>query len=265
MVMDESSRTQAAGRLRLLDLLALCLLAAAGCSTYIGSTAKSFMKHVRNDPDPNIRYVAYTKLADPRAYDSEQEKAEAVWTLIDRYEHGHEPLATRAMICRTLGQLGDPLCARPAGRRGQQRRARDQDRSMPVLGKVGRSEDATILAQVMTLDNLEDVRIAAIEGIAESKTKDPRIYHVLVENMDHDDPAIRLASLTALRKLTGKDHGTTPAEWRKQLKPMLDPLSARSPAQSAATAPAVARAPSPSASASASTPASATSAPLARP
>ncbi len=265
MVMDESSRTQAAGRLRLLDLLALCLLAAAGCSTYIGSTAKSFMKHVRNDPDPNIRYVAYTKLADPRAYDSEQEKAEAVWTLIDRYEHGHEPLATRAMICRTLGQLGDPRAHDLLVAAVSSAEPVIKIEACRALGKVGRSEDATILAQVMTLDNLEDARIAAIEGIAELKTKDPRIYHVLVENMDHDDPAIRLASLTALRKLTGKDHGTTPAEWRKQLKPMLDPLSARSPAQSAATAPAVARAPSPSASASASTPASATSAPLARP
>ena len=45
-----------------------------------------------------------------------------------------------------------------------------------ALGKVGQSEDATVLAQVMALDNLEDARIAAIEGLAELKTKDPRIF-----------------------------------------------------------------------------------------
>ena len=78
----------------------------------------------------------------------------------------------------------------------------------------------------MTLDNLEDARIAAIEGLAELKTKDTRIYQLLVENMDHDDPAIRLASLNALRKLTGKDHGTNPADWRRKLKPVLDAAAA---------------------------------------
>ena len=78
----------------------------------------------------------------------------------------------------------------------------------------------------MTLDNLEDARIAAIEGLAELKTKDPRIGQLLVENMDHDDPAIRLASLNALRKLTGKDYGTNPADWRRKLKPMLDAAAA---------------------------------------
>ena len=35
-----------------------------------------------------------------------------------------------------------------------------------ALGKVGLPEDATVLARVMTLDVLEDCRIAAIEGSA---------------------------------------------------------------------------------------------------
>ena len=81
----------------------------------------------------------------------------------------------------------------------------------------------------MTLDNLEDARIAAIEGLAGLKTKDPRIYQLLVQNMDHDDPAIRLASLNALRKLTGKDYGTNPADWKRELKPILDAAGATAP------------------------------------
>ena len=123
---------------------------------------------------------------------------------MEKYEKGHEPIATRAMICRTLGKLGDPRAARSADQGGQQFRRRDQDRVLSRSGKVGRPEDATILAQVMTLDNLEDARIAAIEGLADIKTKDTRIYQMLVENMDHEDPAIRLASLNALRKLTAR-------------------------------------------------------------
>ena len=38
------------------------VMAAAGCSTYVGTTAKSFLSHVRNDPDPNARFLAYSKL-----------------------------------------------------------------------------------------------------------------------------------------------------------------------------------------------------------
>ena len=197
----------------------------AGCTAWVGTTAKSFLRHVRNDPDPNVRYIAYTKLADPHAYDSPEEKDEAVRILIEKYEKGHEPIATRAMICRTLGQLGDPRARDLLIKGVSSSEAVIKIESCRALGKVGKPEDATILAQVMTLDNLEDARIAAIEGLASLKTKDPRIYHMLVENMDHDDPAIRLASLNTLRKLTGKDYGTNPADWKRELKPLLDPLS----------------------------------------
>jgi hypothetical protein len=45
---------------------------------------------------------------------------------------------------------------------------------------------------------------------------------MLIESMDHPDPAIRLASLSALRRLTKKDLGTNPADWRRELKPVLE-------------------------------------------
>jgi HEAT repeats len=232
MVMDDASSNPAHDRRCLSRLLLVCALAVAGCTTWVGTTAKSFLRHVRNDPDPNVRYLAYSKLADLHAYDSEEEKNEAVRILIEKFDKGHEPIATRAMICRTLGQLRDPRARDLLIKAVSSPEAVIKIESCRALGKVGRPEDATILAQVMTLDNLEDARIAAIEGLGEIKTKDPRIYQMLVENMDHDDPAIRLASLNALRKLTGKDHGTNPADWRRKLKPLLDPASPSAPAPS---------------------------------
>ena len=222
MVMDDASSNPPRDRRHLSRLMVVCALAVAGCTTWVGTTAKSFLAHVRKDPDPNMRYLAYSKLADPRAYDSAEEKDEAVRILIDKFEKGHEPIASKATICRTLGELRDPRAHDLLVKAVSSPEAVIKIESCRALGKVGRSEDATILAQVMTLDNLEDARIAAIEGLAEIKTKDPRIYQLLVENMDHDDPAIRLASLNALRKLTGKDHGTNPADWRRELKPILD-------------------------------------------
>ena len=37
-------------------------------------------------PDPNIRYLAYPKLASPRCYDGDEQKAEAVAVLVERLE-----------------------------------------------------------------------------------------------------------------------------------------------------------------------------------
>jgi len=206
------------------------LLASAGCTTYVGTTAKSFLRHVRTNPDPNVRYLAYSKLSSPEAYDTTEQKQEAVRTLIDNFENGKEPVASRAIICRTLGELRDPQARDLLVKAVSSSEAVIKIEACRALGKVGRTEDATVLAQVMTLDNLEDARIAAIEGLAELKTADPRIYRMLVDAMEQEDPAIRLASLNALRKLTRKDQGTEVAAWRRYLKPILE--AGASPASS---------------------------------
>jgi HEAT repeat protein len=206
-------------------LLLVCTLA-AGCSTYIGTTAKSFLGHVRNNPDPNVRFLAYSKLASTDVYDTPEQKDEAVRTLMDKFANGREPVATRAMICRTLGELRDPRARDLLVKAVSNQEPVIKVEACRALGKVGRPDDATVLAQVMTVDNLEDARIAAIDGLADMKTADPRIHQLLVEGMDHDDPAIRLASLNALRATLRKDYGTDPAAWRKALKLYVEPASA---------------------------------------
>src|SRR5262249_59837503 len=142
-----------------------------------------------------------------------------------RRRRGRGPIAPRAVIVRSRGDLGD-------------RRARDiiarvindpnaeavlKVEACRALGKVGRPEDATILARIMTVDNLEDCRIAAIEGIGTLKSADPRIQEMLIEGMEHDDPAIRLACYRSLRQITGKDPGNNPAAWRREMQSQLEP------------------------------------------
>ena len=145
MVMDDASSYPASDRRYFSSLLLVCALAVAGCTTWVGTTAKSFLRHVRNDPDPNVRYVAYSKLGDASAYDSSEEKAEAVRILIDKFEKGHEPIATRAMICRTLGQLRDARAHDLLVKAVNSPDAVIKIESCRALGKVGRPEDATIL------------------------------------------------------------------------------------------------------------------------
>lgn len=229
--------TSATGRVpgrRALAAAALAVSLCAGCKGFTGTTASSFLMKVRSDPDPNVRFVCYQKLASSNCYESDAQKAEAVQTLVSKLKKGKEPVASRAVICRTLGEIGDP-----SAREALRRAVGDDEGVVRVeacraLGKVGHPDDATILARIMTVDALEDCRIAAIEGLAEMRVRDPRIFRVLVDGMDHDDPAIRWASLNALRKITGEDLGNEPGPWRKQLD--AQNAAAAKPTANAATA-----------------------------
>lgn len=207
-----------AGQLAVRRAAAACLmalLAGVGCSNYIGTTAASFIRKIREDPDPNVRYLAYTKLASPSCYDSPQQKAEAVRLLVEKLAKGREPVASRAVICRTLGQLGDPTAREVILKSVNDPEAIVRVEACRALGRVGKPEDATVLARVMSLDILEDCRIAAIESLAELKPDDPRITRVLIVGLQHDDPATRFASLNALRRITGRDLGVEPGPWQK--------------------------------------------------
>jgi HEAT repeat protein len=227
--MDDASLSKTQW-IRLIALISVVAAAAAtGCSTYIGTTSKSFLHQVRDNPDPNIRYIAYSKLGVPTAYETQAQKDEAIGIMIAKLREAKEPVAVRAVIVRSLGNLGD--------RRARQeiiKAANDVENAVirleacRALGKVGQPEDATILARIMTIDKLEDCRIAAIEGLGMLKAQDARIFNILLDGMDHDDPAIRLECLRALREITGKDAGVDPAAWRRELEPTLKELAAKS-------------------------------------
>jgi hypothetical protein len=230
---------------RFFYVLALALLVSlpvvpTGCAQYIGTTARSFLNTIRNDPDPNVRYLAYSKLASRQCYDSAEQKAEAVKTLVEKLQGSREPTASRAVICRTLGELGDPnardaLIAAVSDTEGLVR-----VQACRALGKVGKPEDVTVLARIMAVDTLEDCRIAAIDGLGELRSKDARIMQMLVAGMEHEDPAIRLASLKALRNITNLDRGVDVAAWRDAVLPKSPAASPGAPAAVATGPPGVA-------------------------
>lgn len=207
------------GGTRTRQILALGAIALAvlgiGCAGAVGTTAASMLRKVRESPDPNIRHLAYAKLASPRAYDDEAQKAEAASVLASRLADGKEPVASRAVICHTLGELG-----RPEGRPVLIRSVSDPEPAVRssacrALGRVGQAADATLLARVMATDSDRDCQVAAIEALAQLKAPDPRVDSMLVDGMENTDPAIRLASLQALRAISGQDFGIAPEPWKK--------------------------------------------------
>jgi HEAT repeat protein len=212
----EDQRAARVSRARWAIVAALALGAPAGCKTpYIGTTASSFLHKIEESSDPNIRYLAYSKLGSPNCYDDEQQKAKAASVLIAALEPGKEPMASRAVICRTLGVLRRPE-ARPALLRAIDDPAGAvRAEACVALGPIARPEDASVLARVMAADTQLECRIAAIEGLGHLKVADPRITVALVDNLEHRDPAVRFASLQALRSLSGKDLGVEPGPWKK--------------------------------------------------
>jgi HEAT repeat protein len=126
------------------------------------------------------------------------------------------------VICRTLGQL-----RKPEAREAILASIEDDDNlvraeACRALGKVGRTQDSTVLARVMTVDVAVDCRVAAIESLGELKAKDRRINEFLVTGMEHEEPAIRVASMNALKSITGKDLGVDPLAWKKYVESLPD-------------------------------------------
>ncbi len=208
--------------------LALAIAATLGCAGFRGvphrgTTALSFLRTIEESKDPNVRYAAYDSLSSPRCYDNDEQMVQAARTMIARLQSGGEPVATRAVICRTLGMI-----RKPEAREAILAATNDEDslvraEACRALGRVGRSEDATILARVMTVDVAGECRIAAIESLGELKSGDRRINEYLVSGMENDDPAIRVASMNALRSITGKDLGVDPIAWKKFVESMYPP------------------------------------------
>ena len=198
-------------------LAALAATAPAACSSFSGqgTTAPSFMRQVRENSDPNARYKAYVKLATPGAYDNDAQRIEAVRVMAAALDSNREPIATRAVICQTLGIL-----RRPEGHDAVLKATDDPEpliraEAIRALGKIGQPEDATRLVRAMTADTQPECRIAAIDALGDLKPADPRIREALVEGMDHDEPSIRYACLQSLRNVTGRDLGTEVGPWKK--------------------------------------------------
>jgi len=197
--------------------LALVLTCTWGCAGSLGTTARSMLTNVRDNKDPNARYQAYVKLGKARTYDSTEQMVESVAELSKRLMEGKEPPISRAVICRSLGEL-----KRPEARDALLKAMDDEDdevraEAARALGKVGKPEDAVLLSRMMAIDTTHNGRVAAAEGLANLKPTDPRIMISLSENLNNDDPAMRLAAYRALKQITGADPGTSAEVWHEYL------------------------------------------------
>jgi HEAT repeat protein len=195
-------------------LLGLFMLGVGGCANHLGTTSTSFLQHARNDTDPNRRHLAYAKLANLECYDGPTQMVEAATFLGSRLDEKREPVVTRAVICRTLGELRRPEALESLRRACDDPDALIRAAACRAIGKIGNPEDTAILARIMAADVDADCRIAAIEAMGMLGSADARAAQVLLDGMEDQDPAIRLASYESLQRITGKDFGPRSESWK---------------------------------------------------
>jgi HEAT repeat protein len=216
--MEDEIPTARVARFRIVAVAVLAVMAAVtGCANYIGTTAASFMKVATKDRDPNKRHLAYAKLASPNCYDSEEQKLQVVKLLSQTLKSGGEPAASRAVICRTLGELRKPEARAALIGAAEDEEPLVRAEACRALGKVGRTEDISILSRHMAADTQVDCRFAAIEGIGEMRAADPNVETSLIDGMEDPDPGIRVACYRALKSIRGTDLGPEADPWRKDL------------------------------------------------
>jgi hypothetical protein len=199
--------------------LALSTVGLSGCLgpeafKFRRTTASGFMKTIEESKDPNARYLAYDKLSSSRSFDNDAQMTRAAQLLAIKLKSGHEPDATRAVICRTLGTLGKSIAREPILTATNDEDALVRAEACRSLGRVGRPEDATVLAKHAMIDTSIECKVAAIESLGDLKAPDPRINKMLVEGMEDPEPVIRVVSLKALRSITGKDLGVEQKPWK---------------------------------------------------
>lgn len=234
----------------------LALAASSGCRSHADVFAKT-IEDAQRSPLPDARGESFAKLGQSRFIISPQERQQAIAALVAALRGKSEPAGNRAEICRSLGELGGPQ-AREALLtvvNNSDEEAIVRGEACRALGRTGAPEDATILARIMVLDRDLDTRLAAIHGLTGLKTRDDRILATLVTGMENEDPAIRLASLEALKAAAGKDLGLKSDSWRgwldaKRKSQAADQgassnPSASSPSSPSATAPARGAPPAP--------------------
>ena len=188
-----------------------------------GTTAAELPPDDRGEQGPQRPLRRVRQPASPRCYDDEAQKARAAQVLVGKLQRG--PRADRD----PGRDLPDPgrCSGRPEAREAILAATNDDDalvraEACRALGRVGRPEDATVLARVMTLDVSAECRVAAIESLGDLKSQDRRITEYLVAGMEHDEPAIRVACLNALKSITGKDLGVDAVAWKKYVDALPD-------------------------------------------
>lgn len=85
-----------------------------------------------------------------------------------------------------------------------------------MLAQSPGAESAALLAELLSSDTDQDVRLAAAESLG--TFRDPKAIVALGIALDDRDPAMQFRAVTSLRKVAPKDLGNDTDKWREYVK-----------------------------------------------
>jgi len=187
------------------------LIVVGGCTWLNPYERQSWVEEeAKYGPSYPTRKAELEKLANTSLSPQEQEETAA--DLTRKLTQEKNPLM-RTEITRTLGSFDNA----PA-MEGLTIAVRDPDRHVRLaacnaLAKQSDEEAAALLSATIGRDSDDDVRLAAVRGLA---GKDhPRAYIGLGLALDDSDPAMKLRAVRSLRTLSDEDYGDKVNDWRE--------------------------------------------------
>jgi HEAT repeat protein len=176
------------------------LLLSTGCVTSLEEQIENLTAK-----DPEDRMEAAVALGDMRS-------ARAVNALEDRMARDDFHLV-RAACARALNRIGRPSSIAAFVRALEDKSATVRWEAVVGLGRLGAREEAQKLAQMLKGGReVAEIRreCAKVLGLLGTVKYIPD----LIDALEDGDASVRLQAELALRRLTGRDLGTHPSDWR---------------------------------------------------
>jgi HEAT repeat protein len=143
---------------------------------------------------------------------NEREATDAARRLVHSLQ-ADPPKAVTMAIVRTLGQLNSPVSVDGLRIALQQPDADIREEACRVLARVDSPAALDLLTQVAHSDDDTDVKLAAVRGLG--SYRDLRAVQSLGHALDDRDPAVQLAAMESLERVTGEDLGPDVRKWKE--------------------------------------------------
>lgn len=199
------------------------LLGLAGCESLdltdpgrlLPFQKEPFTDRVPGVSTPRERLEALERLSERAGQATPEQQHRIAEGLAQAYHQEEDPML-RAEIVRTLAQYPTAITMQMLRQAVTDPEPEVRMAACEALGRLGGAEAVELLATLVQGDLDQDVRLAAVRALAE--TKAPQAKEALKYALRHGDPALQRRAMLALKELTGKDFGGNAKRWLEHLE-----------------------------------------------
>ncbi len=192
---------------------ALCLVALAGCQSFVGYNGWPFPERERTSfHTPAMRIDTVRQIAGQADGTDSPEQRELTDQLARQIQIEPDPLVRKAII-GSVAEFRTPLAQQvlEAGLSDDHQAVRVA--CCQALGERAETHSVPSLSQALRDDKKIDVRLAAAEALGSIDS--PESMAALVTALDDRDPALQYVGVQSMKSISGQDYGGDVAKWRQ--------------------------------------------------